>query len=94
MRSLSEAEREPVTCRDLSDFLMDYDSGELPETQKRLFEEHLDECPDCVRYLASYRATIKLGKSAFASDDAPVPSDVPEDLVAAVLAARRRKKKD
>jgi hypothetical protein len=45
-------------------------------------------CINCRRYLASYRATVKLSKRAFDEDDANVPSQVPEDLVKAILAAR------
>ena len=52
------------------------------------FEEHLVECPDCVRYLDSYRTTIQLSRTALLSPDAPVPAEVPESLVEAILAAR------
>ena len=47
---------------------------------------HLAECPDCVNYLQSYLATIRLEEAAFAE-----PAEVvPEDLVRAILAARRQ----
>jgi anti-sigma factor RsiW len=66
---------------------MDYLDGELAEGSRRVFEEHLAECPDCVRYLERYRETIRLAKAA-AVDDAE--GDVPESLVTAILAARRK----
>ncbi len=79
-----------MTCQELVDFLMDYLDGLLPEPERLCFEEHLGECPDCVAYLASYREAVRLGKEACAAGDATPPSEVPEDLIRAVLAARRQ----
>ena len=78
-----------ITCRTLVEFLMDYMSGELPEPQRDEFDEHLAACVACVAYMKSYADTIKLGKAAFENPDAVVPDDVPEDLVKAILDARR-----
>jgi anti-sigma factor RsiW len=69
-----------VTCREFSDFIMDYLSGELPFESRRRFVRHLRLCPNCCRYLASYEQTVKLGKHAFADDAAPVPPDVSRRL--------------
>jgi len=79
-----------VTCRELADFIGDYLSGELRADSRAEFERHLRLCPNCRRYVAEYELTVKLGKRAFADEDAGVPADVPEDLVQAILAARRR----
>jgi len=79
-----------MTCRDLVDFLMDYLSGELPPLQRTAFEEHLRDCPRCIAYLKSYQETVKLGRDAFRDRDEEVPDDVPEELVQAILAARRK----
>jgi anti-sigma factor RsiW len=79
-----------LTCREVADFLMAYDDGELATPERAAFDAHLAECPDCVAYLQSYRATVALGKRAFADEDAAAAEQVPEKLVAAVLAARRR----
>jgi anti-sigma factor RsiW len=79
-----------VTCRELNGFIDDYLSGALPADVREQFEHHLTLCSNCTAYLANYRATIRLGKRVFADDDAPVPGDVPDDLVKAILAARRR----
>jgi anti-sigma factor RsiW len=81
-----------LTCREFADFLMAYDDGELPPAERARFDAHLDECPDCVAYLQSYRATIALGKQAFADEDAAAADEVPEQLVQAILAARRRRR--
>ena len=78
-----------MTCRELVEFLMDYLDGQLSEPERVCFEEHLGECPDCVAYLATDQETIRLGKEACTAGDDALPPDVPEDLVRAVLAARR-----
>ena len=79
-----------MTCREFADFIMDYTSGELPDDTRALFERHLSRCANCHTYLAEYRATIGAGREAFADENATVPNDVPEDLIRAILAARRR----
>ena len=76
-----------MTCQEFIDFLLDYDEGVLPADQRTLFDEHLSVCPDCVNYLASYRETIAAGKSVFPSGSAPVPPDVPTELIHAILSA-------
>jgi len=79
-----------VTCREFADFMMDYLSDELSTESRAAFEYHVGLCSNCRRYLASYQETVKLGKRAFKDDDANVPSQVPEELVKAILAARPR----
>ena len=49
----------------------------------------MDECPSCITYLDTYRETIRLGKAVCADPEGPVPEDVPDQLVRAILAARR-----
>lgn len=78
-----------MTCRDVLDFLMDYVSGGLSPEERAIFDAHLAECPPCVAYLHSYQQTIRLGKALASS---PQPHSIPEELVQAVLAARREPK--
>jgi anti-sigma factor RsiW len=78
-----------LTCRELIDFIAAYLDAELAPEQRETFEHHLSLCPHCVQYLESYRQTLRLGKQACADDD-PGQADVPEELVAAILAARTR----
>jgi anti-sigma factor RsiW len=79
-----------VTCRDFVDFLIEYFSGELAEAERTEFEGHLAECPACVTYLDTYRKTIQLLKAVYVHPEDPVPDEVPEDLVRAILAARSK----
>ena len=77
-----------MTCRELIEFLHDYLSGELPEAERVEFERHLGLCVACRNYLQTYEQTIRLGKAACAG---PHPPPMPEELVAAILAARARR---
>ena len=79
-----------MTCREFADFMVDYLTNELPPEPRSLFERHLNRCPNCRRYLTSYKESIKLGKQAFQNDDAPVPEAVPDDLVRAILGSGYR----
>jgi anti-sigma factor RsiW len=79
-----------MTCREFVGFLMDYLNGEVSPQQRQAFEEHLAECDNCVAYLQNYRETIRLGQGVFGRPDDPVPADVPEDLVQAILAVTRQ----
>jgi anti-sigma factor RsiW len=77
-----------ITCRELIEFLHLYLEGELPPERVAEFERHLSACDSCVNYLATYKETIALGKVACRELDQPVGADVPEELVAGILAAR------
>ena len=77
-----------ITCRQFEDFVLAYLEGELADRQRYVFELHLKICPECRDYLAAYQRTIEISKRAFEEPDQPVPDDVPEDLVKAILAAR------
>lgn len=78
-----------MTCRDVAEFMLDYAHGELALDARTTFEQHLRLCENCREYLALYLKSVELGRRAFAQDDADaVRSGVPEELVAAIMAAR------
>ena len=79
-----------MNCREFVDFLMAYLDGELPDEQRTTFDAHMGDCPACVRYLDSYRETVRLGKCLCDDPDGPAPADAPEPLVRAIIEARRR----
>ena len=80
-----------MTCQEFIDFLMAYLDGELPDDERAVFDAHLDICAACVTYLDTYRKTLELENLLVReSRDSPVPDDVPEDLVRAILAASRK----
>jgi anti-sigma factor RsiW len=80
-----------MTCRELTDFIMDYLAGELSRDVSSAFEEHLSLCPNCVTYLASYQATVDLSRRAFVADDADAFLRMPEELVRAILHSGKRR---
>lgn len=80
-----------LTCRELTARLDDYIEDRMSPERLAVFERHLSVCRDCVAYLESYRRTMKLTREALDAPDARVPGDLPEDLVRAILAARRRR---
>lgn len=80
-----------MTCREVLDFLMSYLDGELPPAERVRFDQHLAACAVCVQYLDSYRRTVELAKQSLA--DGPEEQgcqDVPEELVQAIVASRKR----
>ena len=78
-----------ISCKEFEEFILGYLEDRLPAGQRRVFELHLKICPECRDYLAAYRRSIEIGKVVFQEPSAPVPDDVPEDLVEAILQARR-----
>lgn len=79
-----------MNCRECADFLMQYIAGELPRETSELFAKHLAKCRNCDEYLKQYRDTIAAGKIACSRDDqASVSMPFPDELVRAILAARK-----
>ena len=79
-----------MTCREMVEFLMGYLESDIPEAQRAEFERHIQLCPPCLDYLETYKKTIRLGKAVCQAEEDAVSGDVPEELVQAILAARRR----
>ncbi len=77
-----------MTCQELTDFLMAYLDDELPDKERAVFEEHMGMCPPCVAYIESYKETVELGKAVCRADCDELPTDVPENLISAILASR------
>lgn len=77
-----------ISCREFENFILAYLEGELPARQLRTFELHIRICRECRDYLAAYRLSTELARRAFEDPDQPLPEDVPDDLVKAILAAK------
>ncbi len=78
-----------ITCREFEDFVLQYFDNELPGPQRTMFELHLRICRECREYLAAYQRSIEIGREAFKSDDDVLSEDVPENLIKAILEARK-----
>jgi anti-sigma factor RsiW len=77
-----------MKCQDCIDFLCDYLDESLPPEQAEVFRQHLEKCSPCVSYLETYKKTLELGKAVCQCDEDT--HEIPEELVQAILSARRR----
>lgn len=77
-----------MTCKELVEFLNDYLEGQLPDDVKQVFEGHMTDCPCCKHYIETYQDAIRMGKDACRSQEEKPPR-MPDDLVAAILLARK-----
>jgi len=75
---------------EFENFVHDYQEGSLDPRARRAFDLHMELCPMCRVYFESYLQTIELGRRICATDDAAAPAELPEELAAAILAARRK----
>lgn len=79
-----------MNCREFTEFLMAWVDGELPPAAAADFDKHIALCPPCGQYLDSYRATVRMGRALCEDEAGPPPDDPPQELVDAILAARRK----
>ena len=80
-----------MKCRDFTQFILEYQAGDLSAETRLAFEQHLRKCRNCDHYLQGYELTVLLEKAAFGcAGTESVPDTVPEELVQAILAAQRR----
>lgn len=80
-----------ITCLQFNDFVGRYFDNELSEQQRVVFETHLRFCRECREYLQAYKRAMEVGHSVMSSSDSTLPEDVPEELVKAILDARKSK---
>ncbi len=78
-----------INCREFEAFLIDYFDDSLPKRQRLIFEMHLKLCRECREYLIAFKRSIDVSKRVCADLDEPTPADVPEDLVRAIIDARK-----
>ena len=50
----------PSACQRTNKLLYEYVEGKLDEDTRQRLDKHLSDCPQCVRYVESYRRTIAL----------------------------------
>ncbi|MGH7380990.1 MAG: anti-sigma factor family protein [Candidatus Methylomirabilales bacterium] len=50
-------------CREVTDLLLDYMTGELDPETVSAFEDHLRLCSDCVAFLKTYKKTVQATRS-------------------------------
>jgi anti-sigma factor RsiW len=52
--------RRDMVCRDAVELVTDYLEGTLTRRDRRRFESHLRDCPNCTAYVEQIRITIRL----------------------------------
>lgn len=66
-------------CKDVIAHLGDFVDRELPMAQRSAIEHHLDECPDCTAFLASYQHVIQ-SAARLRESEQPLAVDVQNRL--------------
>ncbi|MGQ0508415.1 MAG: anti-sigma factor family protein [Myxococcaceae bacterium] len=64
-------------CRDSIHLLLEFLDGDMPEEEARHLQEHLRQCPPCVDFLKTYRATPGLCRRALQNS---MPAQLSEKL--------------
>lgn len=68
-----------LVCQQAVELVTDYIEGSLSRADRRRFEAHLADCPNCTEYLAEMRLTIQLSGRLGPDDLSP---EMSYDLVA------------
>lgn len=53
-----------LSCQEIVDYCLDFLSGTLPETERKLFSAHLRNCTECVRFFETYKKTPEISRDA------------------------------
>jgi len=75
------------SCRQTTGLVFDYLNDQLAPSVKRDFEQHLSICPDCVRFLKTYKKTVTAARSIKAER---LPLIVRENILAFLRKRIRR----
>jgi anti-sigma factor RsiW len=70
--------RRNIVCQQAVELATDYLEGTLSRRQRRRFESHLRDCPNCSAYLEQIRMTIELTGAMDPEDLSP---DAKQDLI-------------
>ena len=63
-----------ITCKQVTQLIMDYINSQLDSEQTRIFEEHLRDCKDCLAFLNTYKKTVEGVRSM-------KPEDIPQKII-------------
>jgi anti-sigma factor RsiW len=80
------AVQDGLSCRELVEIVTDYLEGTMPESDRRRFDEHIDDCPYCRRYVEQMRVVIRtLGRL----DEESLPREAMDELLEAFQSWKR-----
>lgn len=66
----AQAPMENLTCQQVTDAIIDYLTGDMQPETTRLFDDHLQGCPDCLAFFNTYNSTVRATQS-LSYDDIP-----------------------
>ena len=81
---MAESVGPTITCEQVTALLIDYVAGDLDPTTTPVLEQHMQNCPDCMAFLRTYRESIRLTRTLRYED-------IPEKLQDRVHAFLRQK---
>ena len=67
-----------ICCKECMDLLHDYLDGELNPDVSASLEEHFEDCPPCIAFVNTYKATTSICRSTL--KDTEIPDTVKEKL--------------
>jgi anti-sigma factor RsiW len=70
--------RKDLVCQQAVELVTDYLEGSLSRRDRRRFEAHIRDCPNCSAYLEQIRATIALTGGLEVED---LPAEAKQDLI-------------
>jgi anti-sigma factor RsiW len=74
-----------LTCRKVTDLLIDFVDGTLSDDQQSLLQRHLCGCVPCAIYMHTYHETIRITRHL---PDEPLPAEFAARLKAMLNEAR------
>jgi anti-sigma factor RsiW len=78
---------EEMACRELVELVTDYLEGSMPQSDRRRFDAHLEQCPDCLEYLEQMR---QIANTIGQLSEESIAAERREELLAAFRGWRLR----
>ena len=88
--SANDNSQSKIDCKNLENFVVEFLDDQLPEHTKHAFLTHIKECEQCNDYLLSYKKTIDISKAAITENCSTGKTEIPEELVEAILAVSKK----
>ncbi len=57
---MGKEEQVTFICKDVVENIIDYIEAELDAETLRMLEEHVEECPECMEFIRTYRKMLEL----------------------------------
>jgi anti-sigma factor RsiW len=74
---MAEPARATITCEQVTALLIDYVAGDLDPATSLVLEQHVQNCPDCIAFLRTYRESIRLSRTLRYED---IPGELQDRL--------------